>query len=605
MPFLLLGSEQWMEEFEPVELRGYGLVSGQVTGSGAGSILQVNSESPEKAQLLQAKYLSDLSLMPELTERNVRVGQSDLLTLEADDQGVLAALQSANEVRILAADSVASLESLIEENFPDGLAGWSSRAQVEVPMWLDRWDRFSFRFYYRPWEMPKGESLESYDFFQEFEFAEENDRAGFMLWDNMQSIDTAEGLTNSVFHDWARREARNRSLPIGLNMMAGGKGLGWLRNEYREEMQQKMPHFSGNYHKVGDPYGGGNGTTSWNSKKLMHKELSDLKRLVEDYVQDPNLTTILEPHGELKHGPHDIFMEYGPLADESYREYLIEKYSDIDTLNARWGTDYPSMDAVRIPEVASFLGWGDSALDLSGIWKIQYEPLPDGASYILKDNPRTYSKDVPTLGAPDEWFTVDFDDEDWGEVEASATDQVMFIEQRPAVLRRTIDVPEAWLEQQDQVWLYLWDLNMATHSVVKAFLNGDLIVEDRVEHFFPHWTAVEVSDQLVPGENQLSLRLPQAMIAYRIYLSPNPPTQYPDLGPEMNARWVDFVDWTQWSRVNVAERSLNMIRQVAPNHQVMLMAPDAYASSMLELAKNYGGNFHNTGYMGAFWADYL
>ncbi|WP_309386237.1 beta-galactosidase trimerization domain-containing protein [Cerasicoccus frondis] len=605
MPFISLHAEQWIEVFEPTELRGFGGVSGRAQGTDQDSILQIECESPEKAQLLQAKCLSDFSLISGVSEQVVRVYDRNLNALQVDSQGSIVVLQAASEVQILTAESLASLKLAIEKDFPNGLENWSSDSKVEVPMWLDRWDRFSFRFYYRPWELPKGESVETYDFFQEFEFAEKNDRAGFMLWEYMNSIDTAEGMTNSVYHDWARRAARDRRLPIGLNMMAGGRGIGYLKNEFREETQLKMPHFSGNYHKIGDPLGGGTGTTSWNSKRLIHKELSDLKHTVEGYVQDPNLTTILEPHGELRHGPHDIFMEYGSVADASYREYLIKEYSDVESLNARWGTNYSSMDDVRAPEVASFLGWGESALDLSGLWKIRYESLPEGVSYKLNDNNKTYSKDIPTLGASDEWFTVDFDDSEWGELEASATDHVMMIEQRPAVLRRTIDVPQAWLKHKDQVWLYLWDLNMATKGVVKAYLNGELITEEEVEHHFPHWTAIEVSDQLVAGQNQLSIRLPQAMIAYRIYLSSHPPKQYPDLEPEVNARWVDFMNWTQWSRVDVAKRSLNMIRQVTPDHQVMLMAPDGYAASMLELAKDYGANFHNTGYMGAFWADYL
>ncbi|WP_269522738.1 hypothetical protein [Coraliomargarita parva] len=591
--------------FEPISLRGYGVLSGVSTESEYGSLLQVQCESSEKASLVQAKYVSDFKLLPGVSEASLNLDGQAIRVQLADGQGGVAVLRRFDEVWVFASDSVNAIEKLVKRSIPDGLEAWSSSSNVEVPMWLDRWDRYGFRFYYRPWMTPPGESEKTYDFLQEFVFAEKNDRSGFVFWENMNSIDTAEGLTNSVFTDWARRAARERMLPVGLNIMAGGKGLAWLRNSYRDEMQLKMPHFAGNYHKVGDPYGGGNGTTSWNSETLVHKELSDLKHIVEDFVQDPNLTSILEPHGELKHGPHDIFMEYGPLADVSYRKFLAEEYGDVGRLNQRWGTTYTSLAEVRVPEVASFLGWSDDAIDLSGMWKIGYEPLPEGESYSLNDNSRTYGKDVPTLGAPDEWFAVDFDDSAWGEVEASETDQVMFIEQRPAVLRRTIDVPDQWLGQHDKVWLYLWDLNRATHGVVKVFLNGEQIAHEEIVHNFPHWTALEVSQKLRGGENRLALRLPQAMIAYRIYLSPDAPNQYPALGEEKNAQWVDFVNWTQWSRVNVAERSMNMIRQVTRNHQITLMAPDAYADSMLQLAKDYGGNFHNTGYMGAFWADYL
>ncbi len=39
-------------------------------------------------------------------------------------------------------------------------------------MFLDRWDRFGFRFYYRPWEMPSDPAQASnYDIKSEFDYA--------------------------------------------------------------------------------------------------------------------------------------------------------------------------------------------------------------------------------------------------------------------------------------------------------------------------------------------------------------------------------------------------------------------------------------------------
>jgi hypothetical protein len=48
---------------------------------------------------------------------------------------------------------------------------------------------------------------------------------------------------------------------------------------------------------------------------------------------------------------------------------------------------------------------------------------------------------------------------------------------------------------------------------------------------------------------------------------------------------------------------MEMIRRATPNLGITLMHPDEYSDGFKGLAVAYGGEFHNTGYMGAFWAD--
>ncbi|WP_269522728.1 beta-galactosidase [Coraliomargarita parva] len=590
---------------ESKELRGYGEVAGQQETNLYGSVFKITADSVEHAQLTQSKYLSDLQVLPGVSSSTLAVGSTDVTAYQVDGQGYIAALQKGSEVWIFSSDTKEALASNI-----DGMAGkvanWNSVAQAEVPMWLNRWDKFGFRHYYRAWALPNDSDPQEYDYAKEFAFAEKNERNGFVFWESLNPIDTAEGLTNSAYIQYARDAAREKRLPVGVNIMVGGRGNGWLFNPYRESTQMPMPHYSGSFKKPADNYLGKQGFTSWNAFDFNDVQLGLLQNVIKDYIaNDPNVTTILEPHGELRHGEQDIFVEFGPAADAGFRQYLGEKYGDIDSVNDRWGTHYGSFEEVHVPEVASFLGWGDDALDLAGTWKVNYEPLPEGVRLGYGDNTRIYSKVVKTLGAPKAWFAEDFDDSSWLEFEAPATDDILFIQQRPAVIRQTIDVPANWLADKKQVWLYVWDLNRGAGDLAKAYLNGEFVGEDTLVHPRPHWMALEVSDAIRAGENQLSLRLPKAMIAYRIYLSPAAPSYYPNLGKGQNALWVDFVDWNEWSRVETARRSMDMIRQVAPNRPITLMAPDGYASSIVDLARDYGGNFHNTGYMGAFYADYL
>ncbi|HEY3416998.1 MAG TPA: hypothetical protein VGM23_08960, partial [Armatimonadota bacterium] len=174
-----------------------------------------------------------------------------------------------------------------------------------------------------------------------------------------------------------------------------------------------------------------------------------------------------------------------------------------------------------------------------------------------------------------------------------------------AVYRRAVTVPADWRKQHGKVWLYVWDLSRQYQRPVKVVLNGADLGVRHISFASPHWDAFEVTNTLKEGENALALYLSEGYLGYRVYLSPHPPVQYPDLGPEMNARWVDFNDWNTWSKVHAVDWSMGAIRQIDPNRNISLASPDAHAADIRELAVKYGGEFHNTGYMSGFWADLL
>ncbi|MCF7676498.1 MAG: hypothetical protein K9M97_14205 [Akkermansiaceae bacterium] len=194
--------------------------------------------------------------------------------------------------------------------------------------------------------------------------------------------------------------------------------------------------------------------------QLAGAEMSVLQKIWRDYSKLDTTIEYLEPHGELRHGEHDILTEYGPAADRSYRDFLKQRHGDLKTLSQRWH---------------------------------------DG-----------------TL--------------------------------------------ESW---------------------------------------------TEVTESLKPGENLLALRLPQNFLGYRVYLTGHEPVQYPYLGESLNAQWVDFIRWQAWTRQESCRRSFEAIREVDPDRSVVCMAPDAFMSGMEELCQDYGGHFHNTGYMAGWWAEQL
>lgn len=601
--------------FPEIDLRGYGRVSGkESTLPDGATLLTIQCQSPDKAELLQAKYLSDLTLLPKVKETQVALGKSGkkVPVRQAEDQGYILAARKGSEVRILAASELPVLETALGAK---DWADWSFSTDVAVPMYLDRWDRWGFRAYYRSWaEPPKGsdgaQGNGGYDVLQEFQFAEDMDRTGILTQTTANPMDTAGGLNNDVWWDWIVPLTKAHGLPLGLNIkVAEGIEAPWLTNRYRDQMMVPMPQFGGTFFKTGSPFHGGRGTASWNAKEANQVQFDMVETLLRRFKDQPNLVTVLEPHGELKNLAHSIFMEYGPVADAGFQAYLKTQYPDIKALNDAWGSRYADWNEVRVPEIAAFAGWGKDAIDLTGEWKLAYEELAPSLAGKEKDllffTDTNWSKAIPTEPAPKEWFASAFDDSTWASMQAPGNGQSLIIPSRPAVLRRHFSVPQVWLNEHKQAWLYIWDMNHSSGDKFKAVLNDKLIDESTLEPMMPHWTAVEVGKLLQPENNVLALRLPKGKLSYRVYLSGEPPHGYPYFAKGLNAQWYDFAMWHRWMRKESVRHGLETIRKVLPDQQVVQMAPDAYVDDIKELARQYGSNFHNTGYMSSFWADYL
>ena len=602
-------------------LRGYGALSGtferMATPGGPASVLTIRCDGDGKAALTQAKLLSDLTLLPGAERVTLQTSAGDLPAVEAAGQGFVAALRLGPAVTVLAAAAAADLDVLHRSHLAAQPGNYAYASDAAVPMSLDRWDKHGFLFYSYTWQGPPADYVApvgfegrgpGYDDAEQFHWAAA-EGVGFVFWDGEAANDTAEGMMNEPWFDWAVRGATAADLPIHINTSAGATT--WLLNRFREDTR-KMPQYSGGLFGPGDPETGGQGMFPWNADAAGDAEMGMIQASVRRYAGLPNIVGWLEPHGETVQSPEDFMLDFGPAADRRYRRFLREKYKSVSVVNARWHGGEPRLRSwadVHVPELASFLGWGPDALDLTGHWRIAYEPNPDGTPYDtrnLNNGNRGRGGRSPSRPAPAAWFTPGFDDSGWGAMELPGNDRLMFTPNHPAVFRRPFPVPAAWRDAHPQVWLYIWDMKGADGERTVAYINGVKVGEYTPE---PTWArtnygAFDVSAHLNGGDNHITLRLPAGAIDYRVYLSPHPPTQYPALSPGTNAQWVDFADWQAWSRVQTVRRSADMFRQVDPDCGITQMAPNYYGDVLKPLMEDYGGQFHNTGYMGAFYADF-
>ncbi|MGE9289511.1 MAG: hypothetical protein ACQKBT_00890, partial [Puniceicoccales bacterium] len=573
--------------FEARTLRGYGTVSASQWVNDNGSIVEIVCEDDAKAALTQAKYVSDLLTLPGIDPVEWDIEGTPISAYRMGDLLVVAALRDSNRLYLLSAPDKEAAQGLLSEAFGSKVGELASTSDAEVPMWLDRWDQHGFQFYYRPWALPEGETLSSYDITQEFDFMAEQE-VGVALWSNMMDVDAADGQLGESWWDWSRAWAKEKGVATSIHPELATMGMSnWAMDRWRDETAMRMPQFLGTVKAVGDPFRGGIGVLTWGDSEARRGLMGVLQDGVADYSEDENLVAWMEPHLELAHAGHDYFLEYGPAADRTYRAFLQEQYpGGIAALNESWFTDFSDWDEVHVPEVASFAGWGEEAIDLTGTWKIQFP-----------------AKDESVDPA---WVNPLFDDSGWAGIEAPGTDRNLFLPHKQlAVYRRDFEVPQEWLEENPESWLYLWDMSYSSKLDVAVHVNGQEVLREGLLNGVPHRAVIPMEGILQPGTNQISLELPSGYLGYRVYLSPTPPANYPELGESLNAQWADFWEWRQWTRTQSVEMGLQMIREEDPNRHIAIMHPDDFVDDLKEVMEPLGASFHNTGYMSSFYSQFL
>jgi hypothetical protein len=574
-------------DFPAMKLRGYGTLSGNAWTDGAGgSLVEITCQDSEHARLLQAKYLSDLGELPPATQLGtIQVNGATITIASADDVGSVAALRNGTTVVLAAAPSSDALAKLITAGVKGDASKWTSVAEGTVPMYLDRFDKYGFRFYYAPGNLPQkpgGGDDTSYDVREDFNWMH-SVHGGVTLWTNGLEGITPEWLSVQPRWNWVVGEAKQKGLPFGVNLGIDGAAY-WYFNRNPDALMQFVPDFLGTYY--GSMNYGIPEYVSWSSQIGQDTMLAQLQQTVRNLDTTDNITSWLEPHEELGGGEADLLVDYGPQADNTFRQYLKEKYTTLGAVSKRYATSFGSWDQIHAPEPAEFLGWSKDAVDLAGTWKISYDA----------------ANNADALGAS-------FDDSKWGEMNGPGYGLARLLPQKPAVWRRHFNLDGAWQSKHPAIWLYVWDMNDTRAGQddptqrVSVSVNGKTQPETQPAYTDAHWAAYDVTKVVQAGDNLLAVRLPRGLFNYRVYLSGTAPKSYPQLGDAMNAKWVDFSGWLGWNRGRGVGRGMQMIRQVDPNRGIVLMAPDSYENEVIQDAIKYGGDFHNTGYMGGWWCD--
>lgn len=582
LPAAELFAQNATRHYPPVKLRAYGTLSGELQSDGKTSSLVITAENVEKAKLVLAKYLSDLVELPGVSPLSIGAARGPVSAHLIGSQGVLAALRYGNHVVILTAPDPTLLPQLIQASIPHDATIDSSTAELEVPMYLDRWDKYGFRFYYAPLTKPRdaqGRDLPgNYDPRQDFDFADRSGKSGLVIWNSPFSAPSADGIFDLTSREWAHQAAQVHRLPLGINIgITDGNIV--LTNRYADAVAPFAEQYLGGWYYEAPS---GIPTLSYASGEAQEAALSQLKGLVSKLnTKHDNIVNWLEPHEEMGHGIADLLDDHGPDARKSFYAFLAKKYGALAAVSQRYGATYKTWDDVPFPELATFFGYQGDVIDLTGLWKMSTSAAYDASS-----------------------AAADLDDSKWLDEPAPGHAIMRFTPRKPTVLRRHVHVDAAWRAKHPKAWLYCWDLENTSDRPVNVYVNGALCPENPPMRRGWHFSRVEVSASFKDGDNLIALELPAGWIDYRTYITGEPPATYPALATtEMNARYADWSDWCSWSRGQALRRGMQMIRQVDPDKPITLMASGAWWNDFKQSAEDYGGILHDTGGMAGFWND--
>ncbi|RYG33681.1 hypothetical protein EON81_17595, partial [bacterium] len=196
-PFRILESASLLSGLQgrsakEVRLRGFGRLRATPLSKAGVRGLAIECEDASKADLLLAKFRNDVEGFGFAEP----VSQGPLRGWKVADDTYATAYRQGNRVTLAVASQ---LESLPREN------GTVFEPTAAVPMYLDRWDRHGLLFYYSTFLDPPGfdASKQKYDYSGDFEFTDKVAKGGFVFWEDEAANDTAEGLMNSPWWDWA------------------------------------------------------------------------------------------------------------------------------------------------------------------------------------------------------------------------------------------------------------------------------------------------------------------------------------------------------------------------------------------------------------------
>ena len=481
--------------------------------------------------------------------------------------GALAVARQGVVTRLISAPDAATLRDWVDSQ--SGLAE-TLVEKATCPAWMSRfgWGTYGMggleRFHgwmYNACKDPK-KQLDPRD---DYDFHRQMGNIHFDAWLQLEEQDDTDGIVSPGVR-WKTRYAEQVGVPYSFRFYMPCNGYSWMSRRFGEYMEQPAPWMVNGwlrYETAHQPH------ISWFNEDIWGYIG---RKCIESMTafKTPHVGGWMHPAGELLHQPwYDMHGDYSPSAQKDWQEFLKANGVTLAEVSAMYSLDakdaFVDWSQVQPPEFATFAGLPGRVLDLAGTW--------------LSSSNRTDWSSIDMPGNL-EWF-------EYYNLHGHLGDQETRM-RTPRYVKRTFNWDPA-LAAGKRVYLYFFPMSdmRVRHTVT---LNGEKVSDVGT------WCALDVTDRLRLGGNELELLLHGFFWNGRIFLSTQEPAVYPNLGAARNKLFALWNDWRRDAKKRRCEQIFDAMRQADPDAPIKFMAPQNFGVPIInKMFTEWGAFAHFTG----------
>jgi hypothetical protein len=549
---------------ETGELRGFGRcnVTHETQSDGAKSvkILRFVTATPENAETVAGKFLFDLSRGVDVTEKD---------GVFAAPGAAFAVVKRGATVEIVAASDAATIKAWAAEDGHAGrvtLPGTPFVTKAACPAWMKQfaWGTYgmggleNFHDWMNRAGAKRGEELDPRE---DYAFLKEMGNMHFDAWLQLEGMDDSDGITACDGVYWKTKYAEDLGLSYAFRLYMPCNGFDWASRRFGKHMEQPAEWTNCSWLRENSSH---QPHMSWYDDDVWSyiglKTYEQMKKF-----KTPSVLGWMHPAGEVAHQPwYNLHGDYSPMAKADWIAWLkkhgvtlaraSEMYSRADDPFVAW-------EQVEPPEFATFAGLPKLVLDLGGTW--------------LSSSNRVDWTSVEMPGSVS-WFDY------YRGIPGNLR------EQAARYVKRSFDWDPS-VAKGRRVYLYFFPMSKENtrHALT---LNGAKLADVGT------WCALDVTDALRTGANELEMLLHGEIWHGRIFLSTQAPAVYPNLGEARNEMYALWGDWLRDGKARQLERVLDAMRQADPDAPIKMMAPIKLGQPITDrLCSDWGMYAHFTG----------
>ena len=450
--------------------------------------------------------------------------------------------------------------------FVDGRGLSSSLVTVaKCPEWMKRFDWGLYGMggleNFHEWMYKaSGDRQRQLDPREDFEFLRDMGPMHFDNWLQLEGLDNSDGITaaNGVYAK--AKYAEELGIPYSYRLYMPCNGFDWVNRRFADCMERPAGWMLNGWLRYGHSY---QPHASWYNddiwKYFGYQTRKEMLKFKTDKVRG-----WMHPAGELVHQTwYDMHSDYSAAAKHDWHAWLRKHgvtLAEASAMYSREDRPFQAWDQVEVPEFATFAGLPGMKLDLAGVW-------------FSSSNREEWT----AIDMPGNWEYMKY-----------------YSRSDPGRFAKTVRYMKR---------CFSWDPSMAGGE--SAYLYFFPMSQENTRHALTlngrrfeigQWCALDVTDVLRQGANELEVEMHGYFWNGRIFVSTQKPATYPYLGEARNRMWTLWNDWRRAAKERQCRVVFDAMREADPDAPIKFMAPLRFGFPITSsLAVDYGMHAHFTG----------